>query len=161
MRSWGAGEWTKDAWGIRREGFVEMDLSEKELEFVSRLEFCKFASINTDGSPHVTPTWFLLEGGRGEGGDHKLIITTAEKTVKVQNVRRDPRVSVLIDDKLSYVTLVGRAVIDAERDANEDTRRMAVRSVGETAANGILPGILKVKHVSIVMTPEKVMSYNV
>src|SRR5580700_10061219 len=116
------------------EGFLEMDLSEKQLEFVSRLEFCKFASINTDGSPHVTPTWFLLEGG---GGDHKLIITTAEKTVKVQNVSRDQRVSVLIDDKLSYVTLVGRAVIDGERDANEDTRRMAVRSVGETAANGI------------------------
>jgi PPOX class probable F420-dependent enzyme len=136
-----------------------MDLSEKQLEFVSRLEFCKFASINRDGSPHVTPTWFLLEGR--EGGDNKLIITTAENTVKVQNVRRDPKVSVLIDDKLSYVTLVGRAVIDGDRDANEDTRRMAVKSLGETAAKGILPGILKVKHVSIVVTPEKVMSYNV
>jgi PPOX class probable F420-dependent enzyme len=146
--------------GVRREGFLEMDLSEKQFEFVSRLEFCKFASINRDGSPHVTPTWFLLEGGRGKG-DNKLIITTAENTVKVQNVRRDPKVSVLIDDKLSYVTLVGRAMIDGDRDANEDTRRMAVKSLGETAAKDILPGILKVKHVSIVVTPEKVMSYNV
>jgi PPOX class probable F420-dependent enzyme len=138
-----------------------MDLSEKQLEFVSRLEFCKFASINRDGSPHVTPTWFLLEGGRGGGGDNKLIVTTAENTVKVQTVRRDPRVSVLIDDKSSYVTLVGRAVIDGERDANEDTRRMVVKSVGETAAKDTLPGILKVKHVSIAVTPEKVMSHNV
>lgn len=131
-------------------------LSQKEIKFVSKLEFCKFASINADGSPHVTPTWFMYEER-----SNKFLIATGEKTIKAQNVRRDPRVSVLLDDGYRYVTIIGTAKISSERDGDEDTKFMAIKFMGEKSARKSLPDLLKVKHVTIEVTPQRVLEHNI
>lgn len=133
------------------------EFSKREVEFTTGLQFCKFGSINSiDGSPHITPTWF-----RYDAAANKLLITTAEDTVKARNVKKDPRVFVLLDKEYSYVSLNGRARINNERDGNEETERLAVMYLGEEEARKILPETLKVKHVVIEVTPVKVRSYNI
>jgi hypothetical protein len=128
-------------------------LEAKEIELVDKPLLSKIATVGRDGSPHVTPVWFMYENGR-------FIITTAEKTVKVQNIRRDNRVSLLIDDAYKYVLVRGKAEINNERNVEKESERLAVRYLGEEAARKMLPDILKVKHVIVEVIPEEVLSYN-
>jgi PPOX class probable F420-dependent enzyme len=66
------------------------------------------AGVTTaDGTPHVTPVWFLLDGD-------DLVFTTHESSVKGMALRRDPRVCVCVDDDTppySFVSLWGRATL--------------------------------------------------
>lgn len=141
---------------IIEKSLMPASLNQKEIEFVSKLEFCKLASINEDGSPHVTPTWFMYEDKT-----NILAISTGEKTIKAQNVRKDSRVSVLLDDDYSYVTVIGTAKINSDRDGNKDTETMAIKYMGEESAKKSLPELLKIKHVTIEVTPQRVLSHNV
>lgn len=128
-----------------------MSFSEKETELVSRPLFSKIATIGKDGAPQITPTWFTFEKG-------KFIVITPEKSVKVRNIRRDPRVSVLVDDEYKYVAIKGQAKINTSRNVERDTERQVVRYMGREKAKEMTAEILKVKHVAIEITPEKVFS---
>ena len=52
----------------------------------------KLATTRADGSPHVTPIWFVLDGD-------EIVFTTHHTSVKARNIARDPRVSLCIDDE--------------------------------------------------------------
>ena len=63
------------------------------------------ATVRADGRPHVAPIWFDLDGDT-------LVFTTGESTVKGRNMRRDPRVSLCIDDEeppFHFVMIEGAA----------------------------------------------------
>ena len=128
-------------------------LNRKEVEFVNRIPFCKFATTGKDGSPHVTPLWMIYEDGR-------FVMTTRETTVKVRNVRRDPRVAVLVDEGTLYVMAKGRARVANDRDTAKDTEKLAIKALGEEAGPKRAKEIMKIKHVSIEVMPERVVSSN-
>ncbi|WP_426368189.1 PPOX class F420-dependent oxidoreductase [Streptomyces sp. E-08] len=70
----------------------------------------KLATVRDDGSPHVVPVWFLLDGD-------DLVFNTGKGTVKGRNLARDGRVSLCVDDDtppFAYVSLRGRAEISEE-----------------------------------------------
>ena len=52
----------------------------------------KLATVRKDGSPHVAPIWFVLDGDT-------LIFNTGEDTVKGASIRRDPRIALCVDDE--------------------------------------------------------------
>ena len=131
---------------------VRSTLHAKEIDLVEKRIMGKIATIQMDGSPHVVPVWFRYEHG-------KFIITTPEKSVKVQNITRDNRVSLLIDDAYEYVLVKGKAVINQRGNVEKETERLAVRYLGEEGARKMLPEILKVKHVVLEVTPEEVSSF--
>ena len=63
----------------------------------------KLATVREDGRPHLAPIWFVLDG-------ETLIFNTWHTTVKAQNIRRDPRVSLCVDDDqppFSFVVVEG------------------------------------------------------
>jgi PPOX class probable F420-dependent enzyme len=65
----------------------------------------KLATVREDGRPHVVPIWFILEG-------EYLIFTAWHSSVKVENILRDGRVAICIDDDappFHYVLIEGRA----------------------------------------------------
>jgi PPOX class probable F420-dependent enzyme len=51
------------------------------------------ATVNADGSPHLAPLWADVRD------DGMILLNTADGRVKVENVRRDPRVAVSIHDR--------------------------------------------------------------
>ncbi len=70
----------------------------------------KLATVRADGHPHVTPIWFDLDGDA-------LFFTSWHETVKVANLRRDPRVAICVDDDtppFSFVIIEGTAAISAD-----------------------------------------------
>ena len=70
----------------------------------------KLSTVRADGSPHVAPMWFLLDGG-------DLVFTTEKETVKARNLLRDDRAALCVDDErplYSFVVLRGRVGISEE-----------------------------------------------
>ncbi len=65
----------------------------------------KLATVRQDGRSHVVPVWFVLD-------DDELVFTTGEYTVKAANMRRDPRVTICVDDETvpyAYMQIEGTA----------------------------------------------------
>ncbi|MDX1690366.1 MAG: PPOX class F420-dependent oxidoreductase [Acidimicrobiia bacterium] len=73
----------------------------------------KLAVTMADGTPHVTPIWFVLDGD-------DVLFTTWHTSVKARAMRRDPRVSLCVDleePPYAYVHLRGRVTFDEDLDA--------------------------------------------
>jgi PPOX class probable F420-dependent enzyme len=73
----------------------------------------KVATVMADGAPHVMPVWFVLDGD-------KIVFTTGRGSVKGRDLRRDPRVAIVVDDDtppFAFVHIRGRAQISEDLDA--------------------------------------------
>jgi PPOX class probable F420-dependent enzyme len=116
----------------------------------------KLATVRADGRPHVTPIWYDLDD------DGSLVFNTGTSTLKGRNMRRDPRVSLCVDDDrppFSFVTVEGLADLS---DDLAEVRRWAARLGGrylgaeradEFGARNGVPGELLVR-----VRPEHVVS---
>ncbi|MEW2134308.1 PPOX class F420-dependent oxidoreductase [Streptomyces sp. NPDC005435] len=107
----------------------------------------KLATVRADGSPHIAPIWFLLDGD-------ELVFNTGNETVKGRNLARDNRVALCVDDDrppFSFVVLNGDARLTEDLDqVRHWATRIAARYMGEERAeefgarNGV-PGELLVR----------------
>jgi PPOX class probable F420-dependent enzyme len=74
----------------------------------------KLATVKEDGSSHVVPIWFVLEKKKSRDRVGNIIFTTGSTSVKANNIQRDNRISICIDDQIppfSFVTIFGTAKI--------------------------------------------------
>src|SRR5205823_11982267 len=74
----------------------------------------KLATVRKDGSSHVVPIWFVLdnENSKKRRRIGNIIFTTDSTSTKANNIRRDNRVGICIDDQtrpFSFVTIFGTA----------------------------------------------------
>ncbi|MGW2742307.1 PPOX class F420-dependent oxidoreductase [Streptomyces sp. NPDC001450] len=107
----------------------------------------KLSTVGADGSPHVAPVWFLLDGD-------DVVFNTGKETVKGRNLARDGRIALCVDDDrppFHFVVLHGRARLSEElEDVRLWATRIAARYMGEERAdefgarNGV-PGELLVR----------------
>jgi PPOX class probable F420-dependent enzyme len=76
---------------------------------LDRARTAVLATVRADGRPHVAPIWFDLD-------DDMLVFTTGENTLKGRNMRRDPRVSLCIDEEeppFHFVAIEGTSELAA------------------------------------------------
>jgi PPOX class probable F420-dependent enzyme len=115
----------------------------------------KLATVGRSGAPHVVPVWFVLDG-------EQLVFTTGVESVKGRNLRRDPRVAVVVDDEtppFAFVHIRGRVSVSEELDdllgyATEiGGRYMGAERAEEFGRRNAVPGELLVR-----ITPERVIS---
>ncbi len=124
----------------------------KVQEFLKGLHFGKLATIRKDGSPQLTPVWFMFTEG-------KLIVNTTTERVKYRNIQRDPRVAFLIDAGYPYVTIFGKARVATERDPIKDIEALAIRYQGEEKGRRAARDYFsKQPRVSIEIIPERVVA---
>jgi PPOX class probable F420-dependent enzyme len=76
-------------------------------EFLATERTLQVASIGADGTPHLVPMWFKVIDGR-------IAMWTYAKSQKAANLRRDPRVTCLVEAGETYgelrgVSITGRA----------------------------------------------------
>jgi len=114
------------------------------------------ATVRADGRPHAAPIWFDLDGDT-------LIFTTGESTVKGRNMRRDPRVSLCIDEEkppFHFVLIEGTAELTADDpDLLYWATRLGGRYMGaeraeEYGRRNAVEGELLVR-----VTPQKILAY--
>lgn len=129
-----------------------LELDPKVAEFLEGTHFAKLSTVMKDGSPQVTPIWYMLEDG-------KLIMNTTRDRVKYYNIRRDPRVCVLIDEGYPYVIVFGKARIAEDRDGKRDIEALAIRYTGEEQGRrSARDTFWKQPRITIEVTPERVVA---
>ncbi|MGC4804062.1 pyridoxamine 5'-phosphate oxidase family protein [Micromonospora sp. DT233] len=74
------------------------------LERLDRERIVWLCTLRPDGSPHLTPVWFLYR-------DDGWWICTQERNRKVRNLLADPRVSLALPDGVSPVVAEGTASV--------------------------------------------------
>jgi len=76
-------------------------MSEDEIgDFVDNSRTGTLATVGPDGQPHLTAMWYAVVDG-------EIWLETKAKSQKAVNLKRDPRVSFLIEDGQTYDTLRG------------------------------------------------------
>lgn len=107
----------------------------------------KLSTVRPDGSPHIAPIWFVLDGD-------SYVFTTGKDTVKGRNLARDGRVALCVDDDrppYAYVVLQGRAEIGEDpEELLAWATRIGARYMGEERAEAFgrrnaVPGELLVR----------------
>jgi len=95
---------------------AQIVMSDDEIEdFLQRSRIITLATLGATGLPHLTAMWYGLVDG-------EIWFETKAKSQKAVNIRRDPRVTVLIEagesyDQLRGVSIEGRAEIVDDPDA--------------------------------------------
>lgn len=85
----------------------------KELHsFVDAPRFGVLATIDKDGAPQQSVVWYQRRGDR-------ILINTRRGRRKDRNVRRDQRVSLLIEDEYRWLCLSGTVEIVDDRDSTQ------------------------------------------
>ena len=122
-------------------------------------------SIGPDGFPHPMPMWFSM--------DDALVIsmTTFRKSQKILNLRRDPRVSLLVESGLEYQELKGVVIygrVELSEDLDEIIAALLAAAGQETPpddvdAQKVMREVMKKtasKRTLIRVKPERIISWN-
>jgi PPOX class probable F420-dependent enzyme len=92
----------------------------------------KLAVVRKDGSPFVTPVWFLLDD------DGSIVFETERRSLKGHALARDPRVSLCVEDDrppYGFVRLDGVAeIFEDSPELLAWTTRLAARYMGPERA---------------------------
>ncbi|MGH1563306.1 PPOX class F420-dependent oxidoreductase [Mumia sp. DW29H23] len=90
------------------------------------------ATVRKDGSPVTTATWYLWED------DGRVLVNMDEARVRLQHVRRDPRVSLTVlseDGWATHVTVLGRVVEMKDDEGLADIDRLSTHYTGHAYTN--------------------------
>jgi len=114
-----------------------MDIPDDFHSLLSSTAVAVVSTIGRNGEPQATPTWFMFESDR-------LRFSLVDGRQKLVNLRRDPRVSVLVIDPARptyYVELRGRAALTEDREAALE-RAVSTKYTGGWA-DGEVPGTMR------------------
>ncbi len=112
----------------------------KYLDLFNKKAFANLATLMPDGQPQVTPVWCDFDG------EH-VLINTAKGRQKDRNLRREPRVSLAIqdpDNPYRYLEVRGRVVEITEEGADAHIDRMAKKYMGLDKYPHRAPGEVRV-----------------
>ncbi len=131
-----------------------MPLTPDEIdEFLAEPHIAVVATASAAGVPHAMPIWYLWRDG-------KVLFHTGGDSKKMRNLRKNPRISVVVDSKVApykVVVIEGRA---SEQPGDAAlAREIAVHYLGERAGARYAegsgePGTL------VVVTPAKIISWD-
>ena len=80
---------------------AQITMSDAEVRaFVESSRTATMATVGPDGTPHLVAMWFGVVDGQ-------IWFETKARSQKAVNLRRDPRITVMIEDGLTYDTLRG------------------------------------------------------
>ncbi|MFF2526558.1 PPOX class F420-dependent oxidoreductase [Streptomyces liangshanensis] len=114
--------------------------------------FVSIATIQPDGSPQVSPVWVKRDG-------EDVLISTTLGRRKEQNLRRDPRVTVLVnpaDAPYSYAEIRGTATL-SEEGGQELIDDLSVKYTGKPYNEQNPNAHLDAPRVVVRITPRKVV----
>jgi len=127
-------------------------MEKKEIDqFLSGIKMAVMATINKDGSPHLSPNWYYYDGER-------LSFVTTKERLKFFNLRRDDRMSVCVYEPplaSNYVVIQGRATID-DGDIWEDARLIIQRYVEPDQVESYVERWKTQPRILIQVAPDKI-----
>jgi PPOX class probable F420-dependent enzyme len=146
----------------------DISMTPAELQaFLDEEQILQVATIGPDGSPHLVPMWYVMEEGR-------IVFRSFSKSQKITNLRRDPRLTVLVERGAAYaalqgVMIKGRARLDADPGyvlALYGCLAAKYPMVGDTPIE-LDPGALEAafgkfatKNTAVIVEPDRIVSWD-
>ena len=131
-----------------------MPLSQSELDqFLSEPHIAIVATSGPSGKPHAMPIWYLWREG-------KVLFHTGPNSKKMRNIRKNDRVTVVVDTKVApYKVAIVEGRAKEIPDDRALAREIAIHYLGETqgaryAERSTEPGCL------VEVTPTKIISWD-
>ncbi len=124
---------------------------EKYADLFEKQAFGNLATLMNDGSPQVTPVWVDYDG-------RYVRFNSAKGRVKDKNIRRDPRVSISLQDPANpyrYLEVRGRVVEITENGADDHINKLSQKYLGKPLYPHRQPGEVRVLYK---IEPQKVSS---
>ena len=130
-------------------------------EFIKQQKCLQVATINKDGTPHLTTLFFGIL-------DDAIVFETFTKSQKIVNLNRDPRIAVLLEDGTLYEELRGVSinavaeVYSEPEKVQEIAKQVVIRNNPEVPASGLDEAARRLasKRSAVVVRLEKVISWD-
>jgi PPOX class probable F420-dependent enzyme len=137
-----------------------LTMSDDEVKaFLEHARRAQLGTINPDGTPHIVPLSYVLVDGR-------VTLWTDPDSKKVRNLRRDPRLTCLIEDGAHFgefraVQMTGTAELAGDLETSTRVglalfaRSAPMSDELKAAAEALAP-----QRVAIFIEPERVVSWD-
>ena len=99
-------------------------------EFLDSSKKVQVATVNPDGSPHLTTLFYVIQDGR-------IAFWTYGRSQKVRNLERDPRITCLVETGDDYFELRG---VSISGRAELVTDEHGIREIGSAVASRMVDG---------------------
>ncbi|MDH5371615.1 MAG: pyridoxamine 5'-phosphate oxidase family protein [Acidimicrobiia bacterium] len=104
----------------------DITITSEEIEtFLSEGWNLQVATVGTDGWPHLTTLWYTIDNGL-------IVFRSFSRSQRIVNLRRDPRLTVLVETGAIYEELRGVMVRGRAELSNE--RAQVLKAYGAIAA---------------------------
>jgi PPOX class probable F420-dependent enzyme len=138
-------------------------MSDEELtEFLETNMKVQVATVGPDGQPHLTTLFYVMVDGQ-------MFFWTYGRSQKILNLRRDPRVTCLVEDGEDYfelrgATIFGKARLLEDHDELVDLGGRVARRMANGADLGELGDEIvrnqARKRVGVVVEPDRIASWD-
>ena len=129
-----------------------MPFRDEERALLDMQAFAKLTTLMEDGAPQTTVMWYRRDG-------NTLRMIAPASALKVRNIARDSRISVVIDNPSNgyhYVQIRGKAdVVRDDAAARAELRRIAARYIADQA-DAYVDRLSRDPRVLLVIHPERV-----
>ena len=137
-------------------------MSEAEIwDLIRSSKNLQVATLSKDGSVQLTTLWFAIVDGA-------IVFETFTKSQKVVNLKRDPRIAVLVEDGTTYdqlrgVSIAGRGEIVDSGSRLEELMAVIVsrntRGLDPDTLAGHVAAMIR-KRVVVIVHAEKIISWD-
>ncbi len=106
---------------------MAITLNGQQKKYLADKNFGHIATLNKDGSPQVSPVWVDFDGKH-------VIVNSEQSRLKVRNLKRDPRVSISIqnsENPYEYIEIRGKVVEITAVGGSEGIDRLAKKYMGQ------------------------------
>ncbi|MCG7595020.1 PPOX class F420-dependent oxidoreductase [Mycobacterium sp. PSTR-4-N] len=106
---------------------MSSSLSDQAKEMLAKANPAVISTVRSDGQPVSAATWYLLRGD-------EILVNMDEGRVRLQHMRKDPRVSLTVldsDDWYTHVTVIGRVTRMYDDDGLADIDALSRRYSGQ------------------------------
>jgi len=114
---------------------MSIKLPEKVRQLIDDKNIAHFATLNQDGSPHVSPVWIDRDGDI-------ILVNTTSTRIKYKNVKNDKRVSLSLTDyrdSYTWVFIMGEVIEISDIDADAHIDKMSQKYMGIPKFSGKNP----------------------
>ena len=146
----------------------DITMSDAEvLDFLTSGHTLQVSTVGADGFPHVAPMWYLVEDG-------KVAFRSFTKSQKIVNLKRNPRLTVLVESGESYSELRG-VMIKGEANLIDD-HEFVLGMYGKLAAKYEMIGGARIeltpeeleeafgrfadKNTAVIVEPQRIISWD-
>ncbi len=137
-------------------------MTEEEVtQFIASQKSLQVATINKDGTPHLSTLWFDVVNG-------EIVFETFTKSQKIKNLQRDNRISCLLEDGLVYEKLRGVQIngvaelVDSPDQVHQLAKGVMARNNPEIPSEALdeVAKAMSVKRTAVVVKATKVVSWD-